>query len=143
MVFSIDCSKVDANSLTLIFIGDCPYNPHELCEGNFIKMSSLKTFKLDEMDLQLDNEYCSYSSSRRHSVLQVLETIADLLQDDFMSAVSALTMCTEQLIERLTKICRVDSPYERYTSHRLRQEPKEAITLCGSLAGGFTPRVSG
>ena len=97
------------------------------------------------MDIQLDNEYSSYSSSRRHSVLQVLETIADLLQDDFMSAVSALTMCTEQLIEKLTKICRVDSPYERYrtVAHRVRQEPKEAITLCGSLTGGFTPRVSG
>lgn len=107
-------------------------------------MSSLKTFKLDEMDLQLDNEYCSYSSSRHHNVLQVLETIADLLQDDFMSAVSALTMCTEQLIERLTKICRVDSPFDRYrTGRRVKQEPKEAITLCGSLAGGFTPRVSG
>lgn len=99
------------------------------------------------MDLQLDNEYCSYSSSRHHNVLQVLETIADLLQDDFMSAVSALTMCTEQLIERLTKLCRVDSPFDRCrTVHRViavRHEPKEAITLCGSLAGGFTPRVSG
>ena len=105
---------------------------------------SLKTLKLDEMDLQLDNEYCSYSSSRHHNVLQVLETIADLLQDDFMSAVSALTMCTEQLIERLTKICRVDSPFDRYrTVRRVKQEPKEAITFCGSLAGGFTPRVSG
>jgi len=38
----------------------------------------------------------------------------------------------------------VDSPYDRYrTVHRRKQEQKEAITLCGSLAGGFTPRVSG
>jgi len=95
------------------------------------------------MDLQLEDEYYGYSSSRHHNVLQVLETIGDLLQDDFMSAVSALTTCTEQLIERLTKICRVDSPYDRYrAAHRVKQEPKEAITLCGSLAGGFTPRVS-
>ena len=96
------------------------------------------------MDLQLDNEYCGYSSSRRQSVLQVLETIAELLQDDFMSAVSALTMCTEQLIERLNKFCRVNSPIDRYhLSRSERKQPKEAIKLCGSLAGGFTPRISG
>ena len=98
------------------------------------------------MDLQLDNEYCGYSSSRRQSVLQVLETIADLLQDDYMSAVSALTMCTEQLVERLNKLCHVNSPVDRYhiaTLAALRHKPKETIKLCGSLAGGFTPRVSG
>lgn len=94
------------------------------------------------MDLQLDHEYHGYSSSRHLSVLQVLETIADLLQDDFMSAVSALTMCTEQLIERLNKLCRVNSPSDRYR-RKIRAEPKEAIVLCGSLSGGFTPRVSG
>ena len=95
------------------------------------------------MDLKLDNEYHGYSS-RHQSVLHVLETIADLLQDDFMSAVSALTMCTEQLIERLNKLCRVNSPADRYRLvHRVtRTEPKQAIVLCGSLAGGFTPRVS-
>ena len=55
------------------------------------------------MDLQ-HNDYCTYSSSRRLNVLKVLEAVADLLEDDFMSAVSALTMCTEQLTERLNKI---------------------------------------
>ena len=96
---------------------------------------------LDEMDIQLDNEYCGYSSSRRQSVLQVLETIADLLRDDFMSAVSALTMCTEQLIERLSKLCHGNSPVDRYRLSRSgKREPTKATKLCGSLAGGFTPR---
>lgn len=97
------------------------------------------------MDIQLDNDYCGYSSSRRQSVLQVLETIADLLKDDFMSAVSALTTCTEQLIERLQKLSHVNSPSDYYL-HRMmgleRRELKEIITLYGSLAGGFTPRIS-
>ena len=97
------------------------------------------------MDLQLDNEYCRYSSQRQS--VQVLETIADLLQDDYMSAVSALTMCTEQLVERLNKLCRVNSPVDRFhiamLGAAIRHRPKETIKLCGSLAGGFTPRVSG
>lgn len=96
------------------------------------------------MDLQ-HNDYCTYSSSRRLNVLKVLEAVADLLEDDFMSAVSALTMCTEQLTERLNKICRVDSPAADTAIgwRHAKQESKENTgTFFGSLAGGFTPRIS-
>ena len=85
------------------------------------------------MDVQLDDSRYGYSriSSQRQSIHQVLKTIANMLKDDFMSAVSALTMCTEQLIERL---CKVNSPRN--------PKPKSNLRLCGSLAGGFTPRLS-
>lgn len=98
----------------------------------------------DEMDLQ-HNDYCTYSSSRRLNVLKVLEAVADLLEDDFMSAVSALTMCTEQLTERLNKICRVDSPAADTVLgwRRAKEQSKENTGIFfGSLAGGFTPRIS-
>ena len=106
------------------------------------------------MDQELDrDQYYSYPSSQRQNLLQVLETVADLLQDDFMSAVSALTMCTEQLAERLNKLCRVHSPtdslkrfpvvsremHQRYGAER--QAKENTGTFCGSLAGGFTPRI--
>ena len=100
---------------------------------------------LDEMDVQLDDSRYGYSktSSRQQSILQVLETIADMLQDDFMSAVSALTVCTEQLIQRLTVLCKVNSPRSRYHIPKPRNpKPKSNLRLCRSLAGGFTPRLS-
>ena len=98
------------------------------------------------MDVQLDDSHYGYSSSQCLNILQVLETTADLLQDDFMSAVSALTTCTEQLIERLSVLCQENSRTERlnvaYRTSQLRtQEPKSSLKLCGSLAGGFTPRL--
>ena len=97
------------------------------------------------MDLQLDDSHYGYSSSQRVNILQVLETTSDLLQDDFMSAVSALTTCTEQLIERLSVLCqeRLRGVSVAYLTSQLRnQEPKSSLKLCGSLAGGFTPRLS-
>ena len=95
------------------------------------------------MDLQLDDSHYGYSSSQRVNILQVLETTADLLQDDFMSAVSALTTCTEQLIERLSVLCQERLVSVRYLTSQLRnQEPKSSLKLSGSLAGGFTPRLS-
>ena len=95
------------------------------------------------MDLQLDDSHYGYSSSQRVNILQVLETTADLLQDDFMSAVSALTTCTEQLIERLSVLCQERLVNVTYLTSRLRnQEPKSSLKLSGSLAGGFTPRLS-
>ena len=95
------------------------------------------------MDLQLDDSHYGYSSSQRVNILQVLETTADLLQDDFMSAVSALTTCTEQLIERLSVVCQERLISVTYLTSQLRnQEPKSSLKLCGSLAGGFTPRLS-
>ena len=95
------------------------------------------------MDLQLDDSHYGYSSSQRVNILQVLETTADLLQDDFMSAVSALTTCTEQLIERLSVLCQERLISVTYLTSQLRnQEPKSSLKLCGSLAGGFTPRLS-
>jgi len=100
---------------------------------------------LDEMDVQLDDSRYGYSktSSRQQSIRQVLKTIADMLQDDFMSAVSALTVCTEQLIQRLTVLCKVNSPRSRYHTPKPRnQKPKLNLRLCGSLAGGLTPRLS-
>lgn len=100
---------------------------------------------LDEMDVQLDDSRYGYSktSSWQQSIRQVLETIADMLQDDFMSAVSALTVCTEQLIQRLTVLCKVNSPRSRYHIPKPRnRKPKSNLRLCGSLAGGFTPRLS-
>ena len=107
----------------------------------------LHVFTIDEMDVQLDDSRYGYSktSSRQQSIRQVLETIADMLQDDFMSAVSALTMFTEQLIERLTVLCKVNSPRGRYHTLRPRNQKntgKSNLRLCGSLAGGFTPRLS-
>ena len=101
---------------------------------------------LDEIDVQLDDSRYGYSktSSRQQSIRQVLETIADMLQDDFMSAVSALTVCTEQLIQRLTVLCKVNSPrsYRYHIPKPRNQKPKSNLRLCGSLAGGFTPRLS-
>ena len=95
------------------------------------------------MDLQLDDSHYGYSSSQRVNILQVLETTADLLQDDFMSAVSALTTCTEQLIERLSVLCQERLVSVTYLTSQLRnQEPKSSLKLSGSLAGGFTPRLS-
>ena len=94
------------------------------------------------MDLQLDESHYGYSSSQRVNILQVLETTADLLQDDFMSAVSALTTCTEQLIERLSVLCQERLSVAYLTSQLRNQEPKSSLKLCGSLAGGFTPRLS-
>ena len=95
------------------------------------------------MDLQLDDSHYGYSSSQRVNILQVLETTADLLQDDFLSAVSALTTCTEQLIERLSVLCQERLISVTYLTSQLRnQEPKSSLKLCGSLAGGFTPRLS-
>ena len=94
------------------------------------------------MDLQLDDSHYGYSSSQRVNILQVLETTADLLQDDFMSAVSALTTCTEQLIERLSVLCQERLSVAYLTSQLRNQEPKSSLKLCGSLAGGFTPRLS-
>ena len=94
------------------------------------------------MDLQLDDSHYGYSSSERVNILQVLETTADLLQDDFMSAVSALTTCTEQLIERLSVLCQERLSVAYLTSQLRNQEPKSSLKLCGSLAGGFTPRLS-
>ena len=94
------------------------------------------------MDLQLDDSHYGYSSSQRVNILQVLETTADLLQDDFMSAVSALTTCTEQLIERLSVLCQERLRVAYLTSQLRNQEPKSSLKLCGSLAGGFTPRLS-
>lgn len=92
----------------------------------------------DEIDLKLDkdHDHYGYHSSRRQTFLKVLETISDLLQDDFMSAVTALTMCTEQLTERLGSEC------PKYRKTRNKKELKEGINLCGSLAAGFTPRMS-
>ena len=100
---------------------------------------------LDEMDVQLDDSRYGYSktSSRQQSIRQVLETIADMLQDDFMSAVSALTVYTEQLIQGLTVLCKVNPPRSRFHIPKPRnQKPKSNLRLCGSLAGGFTPRLS-
>ena len=94
------------------------------------------------MDLQLDDSHYGYLSSQRVNILQVLETTADLLQDDFMSAVSALTTCTEQLIERLSVLCQERLSVAYLTSQLRNQEPKSSLKLCGSLAGGFTPRLS-
>ena len=94
------------------------------------------------MDQQLDDSHYGYSSSQRVNILQVLETTADLLQDDFMSAVSALTACTEQLIERLSVLCQERLSVAYLTSQLRNQEPKSSLKLCGSLAGGFTPRLS-
>ena len=94
------------------------------------------------MDLQLDDSHYGYSSSQRVNILQVLETTADLLQDDFMSAVSALTTCTEQLIERLSVLCQERLSVAYLTSQLRNQEPKSSLKLSGSLAGGFTPRLS-
>ena len=94
------------------------------------------------MDIQLDDSHYGYSSSQRVNILQVLETTADLLQDDFMSAVSALTTCTEQLIERLSVLCQERLSVAYLTSQLRNQEPKSSLKLCGSLAGGFTPRLS-
>ena len=94
------------------------------------------------MDLQLDDSHYGYSSSQRVNILQVLETTADLLQDDFMSAVSALTTCTEQLIERLSVLCQERLSVAYLTSQLRNHEPKSSLKLCGSLAGGFTPRLS-
>ena len=94
------------------------------------------------MDLQLDDSHYGYSSSQRVNILQVLETTSDLLQDDFMSAVSALTTCTEQLIERLSVLCQERLSVAYLTSQLRNQEPKSSLKLCGSLAGGFTPRLS-
>lgn len=96
----------------------------------------------DEMDIQLDNErsyHGGYPSSKRQSVLQVLETISDLLVEDFLSAVSALTMCTEQLIERLT---RVRDGRDIHRRRQTKSQSKDKIKLFGSLAVGFTPRMS-
>ena len=99
---------------------------------------------LDEMDVQLDDSRYGYSktSSRQQSIRQVLETIADMLQDDFMSAVSALTVYTEQLIQRLTVLCKVNSPRSRYHIPKPRNQKPKSKRLFGSLAGGFTPRLS-
>lgn len=96
----------------------------------------------DEIDLKLDkdHDHYGYHSSRRQTFLKVLETISDLLQDDFMSAVTALTMCTEQLTERLSKFCSSECP--KYRKTRNKKELKDGIKLCGSLAAGFTPRMS-
>lgn len=106
----------------------------------------LHVFTIDEMDVQLDDSRYGYSktSSWQQSIRQVLETIADMLQDDFMSALSALTMFTEQLIERLTVLC---TPLGRGRYHTLsprnqKNTGKSNLRLCGSLAGGFTPRLS-
>ena len=96
----------------------------------------------DEIDLKLDKDrdHYGYHSSRRQTFLKVLETISDLLQDDFMSAVTALTMCTEQLTERLSKFCSSECP--KYRKTRNKKELKDGIKLYGSLAAGFTPRMS-
>lgn len=85
------------------------------------------------MDIQLDDSRYGYSkmSSQRQIIHQVLKTIANMYKDDFMSAVAALTMCTEELIEQL-----------RIVNFTINLKPKSNLRLCGSLAGGFTPRLS-
>ena len=100
-------------------------------------------FEIDEMDLQLDDGRYGPSSSQQTNILQVLETIADMLQDDFMSAVSALTIFTEQLIEHvLNQVDRRRDRYKYRTLKSRKQEPNLNFKLSGSLAGGFTPRLS-
>ena len=95
-------------------------------------------FLTDEMDQELDHGFSS--ERQRHSVLQVLEMTEDLLQDDYMSAFAALSVCTEQLIERLNKLCCKKSSRDLFSPSRNQQH--DVVKFGGSLAGGFTPRIS-